>query len=595
MASVDVNLPARSQAITSVFLANLRTHTWLPALFLMAATLAVYLPVRGHPFFGMDDYEYVVNNFHIRDGVSWSTVRWAFTSVYAANWHPLTWLSHAVDIQIFKLDPAGPHLENVLLHAINAALLFGVLLRATGYLGRSWMVAALFALHPINVEPVVWVAERKTMLCMIFFLLTLAAYRHYASTPTKITAALARDSKVQGRHLRLSLTGRYLLVALLFICGLMAKPQVVMLPVVLLLWDYWPLQRMFATGRQSPLEPEHMTALPPRKLSWLILEKLPLLLICVAGAVVTLNAQSKGIVVLSLQERLSPWNWVPKLVIRLENAVLSYAKYIGKAFWPSALAPEYPLLGVSQRGWYVFGASALLVAITVLVMVERRRRYLVTGWFWFLIMLVPMLGIVQAGRQAMADRYAYISFLGLFIMVCWGVADFAAMMRKRREALHSRGPSEGRYFPAAILPCASVLVLLALTTLTYRQIGYWKDDLTLWMHAAQAVDNHWQAEDNVGQALLAMGRPEAEVMPHFLHAAQISPFDPTSNLYLASYEQQHGNLRAAIQHYKNALPNLGSDADKARVYRNMGVAYRGLGDLTRAGECFAMSAAFRSQ
>lgn len=595
MASVDVNLPARSQAITPVFFVYLRTHAWLPALLLMAATFAVYLPVRGHPFFGMDDYEYVVNNLHIRDGVSWSTVRWAFTSVYAANWHPLTWLSHAVDIQIFKLNPAGPHVENALLHAMNAALLFWVLLRATGYLGRSWMVAALFALHPINVEPVVWVAERKTMLCMLFFLLTLAAYRHYASTPARVTAVLARDSEVQGRYVRLSLAGRYLLVALLFICGLMAKPQVVMLPVVLLLWDYWPLQRMFATGRQSPLEPEHVTALPPRKLSWLILEKLPLLLMCVVGAVVTLHAQSKGIVVLSLQERLSPWNWGPKLPMRLENAVLSYAKYIGKAFWPSALAPEYPFRGESQHHWYVFGASVLLVAVTVLVMAGWRHRYLLTGWLWFLIMLVPMIGIVQAGRQAMADRYAYISFVGLFIMLCWGVADLTAMTRRRRGASDPGQASAGRYLSAAILPCASVLVLLVLTTLTYRQIGYWKDDLTLWTHAAQAVKSHWQAEDNVGRGLLAMGRPEAEAMPHFLRAAQIFPLDPTSNLYIASYEQQHGNLRAAIQHYKNALANLGSDTDKAAVYRNMGVAYRDLGDLRKAGECFAMSAAFKSQ
>ncbi len=525
-------------------------RTFFLCLLLVSATVVIYWPVRGYPFSSLDDYLYVVNNVHVRGGLSWSTLEWALTHTYAANWHPLTWVSHAADIELFALDPGPPHLVNVLLHVIDALLLFWVLLRATGYVGRSWMVAALFALHPINVESVAWVAERKNMLSMLFLLLALAAYRWYAREPR---------------------VGRYSLVALLYVFGLMAKPQVITLPIVLLLWDYWPLRRMFATGLESSSGSQPSTTLPARSLAWLMLEKLPLMLVCAAGVLITLHAQERDFVTMPLQDRLRPENWVPKLSMRLGNAIVSYAKYIGKAFWPSALAPEYPLSSLTR--WQILGALAVLVAITVLVIAGWRRRYLVTGWLWFLVTLVPMIGLIQAGRQAMADRYAYGSFLGLFIMICWGVAQWADQW----------------HLPTAVLPGVSVIGLVALTAVTYRQVGYWKNDLTLWTHASQVVRNHWVAEDNIGIALRELGKSDGEVMLHFFRAAEVNPLDPLSNLNIAFYEQQHGNLYEAIAHYKNALIGLDTDTDKPKIYRNMGVAYRDLGDTAKARECFEKS------
>jgi len=559
---------------------DMRRRILLPALLLVVVTFAVYFQVRAHPFFGMDDSSYVVDNVHIKNGITLGTIQWAFTHVYAQNWHPLTWLSHALDIQLFQLDPAGPHLENAVLHAINAALLFWVLVQATGFVGRSWMVAALFALHPVNVESVAWVAERKTMLSMLFFLLALAAYRWYAAADS---ARLANYG-VRQRQISSSMVRRYVVVAMCYWLGLMAKPQIITLPVLLLLWDYWPLQRMFVDPGGPSSDSGRVKALPARSLTWLLIEKLPLMLVCAVGALVTLKAQSKGIVKISLAERFSPENWAAKLPVRLENAAFSYAKYIGKALWPSSLAPQYPLPGASLKEWHALTAAALLLAITALVIVARRRHYLVTGWFWFLIALVPMIGLIQAGRQAMADRYAYGAFLGLFIMVCWGVPDLLAKILKSSIRDQNNSRSSLTVASAGL----SALVLLALTVVTYRQIGFWKDDLTLWTHATQVVKNHWEAEDSIGTQLMAMGRP-AEAMPHFFRAAEIFPQDFRSNLEVALYQQRHGEPREAIKHYENALAGIDEHVDDSVIYQNMGIAYRQLGDLEKASECFAMA------
>src|SRR5271165_55118 len=348
----------------------------LLGLLLAVATAVVYYPVHTHPFANFDDGPYVYANPHVRAGLSWETVKWAFTSFGSVtpdvpDWHPVTWLSHALDTQIFGVDPAGPHDENLLLHVLNVVLLFWVLQQATGFAGRSAMVAALFALHPINVESVAWIAERKNLLSMTFFLLALGAYRWYASNPR---------------------AGRYLAVAFLFACGLMAKPQVITLPFVLLLWDYWPLRRMFATGRPAVAE----TVMPARSFSWLVLEKLPLIALSAASAVVTIMAQQEA-------GAMSGPHWQP-FPIRIENAVVSYVRYVGKAFWPSHLALVYPHPGSSLPAWQVMTAPLLLLAVSALVVAARhRRRYLLVGWLWFLGTLVPMIGLVQVGVQAMAD------------------------------------------------------------------------------------------------------------------------------------------------------------------------------------------------
>ena len=391
-------------------------RSWIFALILVVATIALYYPVSHHPFVNYDDDAYVTENVHVQSGLTWDTVQWAFTTFESANWHPLTWISHALDYQMFQLDPGGHHETNVVLHVVNVLLLFWVLLRATESVGPSLMVAALFALHPVNVESVAWISERKNLLSMLFFLLALGAYRWYAREP-RVT--------------------RYAAVAALFALGIMAKPQVITFPFVLLLWDYWPLRRMFA-GSQEASSGGQLAAMPGKSLSWLILEKLPLFAICAASAAITLKAQRAA-------GAMSGINWHP-FSVRLENAILSYVRYVGEAFWPSSLSLYYPHPGNSLVLWQVIAAVAILLAVTSLVVAGRRRRYLLVGWFWFLGTLVPMIGLVQVGNQGRADRYAYLSFIGLFIMVCWGVAEWAKQ----------------RHISSAKLAAVSVVVLLAL-------------------------------------------------------------------------------------------------------------------------------------
>lgn len=505
-------------------------HKWAIgfSLLLIAATIVLYLPVRNHPFANLDDQGYVYENLKVQSGLSWSTVKWAFTTFDDSNWHPLTWLSHTVDCEFYGIDPAGHHEANAVWHAIDAVLLFWVLLQATGYLARSMMVASLFALHPINVESVAWVAERKTLLSMFFFLLALGAYRWYASQPR---------------------VGRYVVVAFLFACGLMAKPQIITLPCVLLLWDYWPLRRMFAS--QPGREYEPLPPLPAKNFKWLLWEKVPLLVLCAASSLVTMKAQHVG----------RPQYWLYTFPIRIENALVAYARYVQKAFWPWKLAVLYPHPGNMIPMWQVAVASIFFVGVTALVIAGYRYRYLPVGWFWFLGTLVPTIGIIQVGRQAMADRYAYQSFLGIFIVVCWGLADWA---KKKRLS-------------PALLPTLSVLVLLALTVVTHRQIGYWDTNLAMWQRAAQVTRGNWVAEDMIGGILSSQGHSE-EALAHYRTAAAIAPNDPVSNLTIAIYEHTHGNPQDAIRLYKAAVAGMDDPLEEAKLYQNLAVAYRDVGD-----------------
>ncbi|HVP00760.1 MAG TPA: tetratricopeptide repeat protein [Bryobacteraceae bacterium] len=511
------------------------------ALLLVAATLSLYSPVHGHPFVNYDDSLYVTNNDHVRSPVSWGTVEWAFTSFDVGTWHPLTWLSHAMDYELFQLNPAGHHDVNLLLHAINVVLLFWVLLSATGYAGRSFMVAALFALHPVNVESVAWIAERKTPLSMVFFLLALGAYWWYAREPR---------------------IGRYVAVALLYALGLLAKPQVITFPFVLLLWDYWPLRRMFASAQVPDSGEATQTVIAPRKLPRLVLEKLPLFALAAASAFITMKAQRVG----------GDKVWYP-LTARLENAIVSYALYLRNAVWPTRLAVFYPHPGNSLRAWEVGAALLLLAAITALVIDWRRQRYLAAGWLWFVGTMVPMIGLEGVGyqgMQGMADRYAYLPFIGLFVMVCWSISDLARQ----------------RHISFAWLAVPGFVVLSILTVVSYYQIGYWSDNAALWSRALQVTENNWLAENNLGKVLMSRGRVE-EGVSHFIKATEIYPADPVSNLNIGIYEQLRGNPRDAIERFKIALASSRDAGLRSAAWKSMGRAYRDLGDTARAEECFA--------
>lgn len=513
----------------------------LGVVLLAVVTTAVYYPVVGHPFVNFDDPLYVVDNVHLKYGLSWETIKWGLTAYELANWHPLTWFSHALDWQIYGLSPGGHHATSVLIHVLNVVLLFWVLWKATGFAGRSLAVAALFALHPINVESIAWVSERKTVLSMTFFLLALGAYRWYARQPR---------------------AGRYCVVALLFALGLTAKPQVITFPFVLLLWDYWPLRRMFPGAQKAPVR--ETAAAPPTDFSRLLLEKLPLLVLAAISAAITVAAQRAGGALHSYP-----------LTVRLENAIVSYAMYVRDALWPSPLVPLYPHPEGPLAAWKVLAALICLGAVTALAAIRwGRQRYLLVGWLWFLGTLVPMIGLVQVGSQARADRYAYLSFIGLFIMVCWGVADWA----------------ERRHLPRIWLPAASVLVLLALTVATYRQIGYWNDNVTLWSHTLQFTSSNYLAEDNLGGALTEAGQFD-EAMKHYRAALAINPSDPQANRHMAMHAQESHNLPEAIEQYKKLISITSDPQTKAEWFSNMGYAYGALGNYPQAGESFRQAVA----
>jgi protein O-mannosyl-transferase len=502
-------------------------------LLLVVATLALYNPVNRHPFVNYDDDRYVTENPHVRSGLTWDTISWAFTAREQGNWHPITWLSHALDYQLFQQNPTGHHFTSLLIHAANAVLLFLLLMYATGRIGPSLLVAALFALHPINVESVAWVAERKNVLSTFFFFGALIAYCWYARKPGWL---------------------RYLAFAALFALGLMSKPMVITLPFVLLLLDYWPLGRV----RGSPAG---ALWIPQAPLSRLLMEKLPLLALSAASAAITMQAQQAGGAVRSTAQF--------SLGVRLENAVVAYATYLWKMIWPAHLAPLYPHPGDSLAVWQVAISAMVLLVVTGVVMRFRSRRYLLTGWLWFLGTLVPVIGLVQVGDQAMADRYAYIPLVGIFIMIAWGAADLAD---SRQMGFG------GRMIPAAC-------VLLAICFATSRQLSYWSSNYDLWTHALAVTDRNFIAQNNLGGALLLLGKPD-EAYSHFQAAAEINPNDPMSHSNLGAYLQEHGKLSEAMAQYDRTI-SLTSDAGLlAATYSNLGAAYRKLGEDEKARDSY---------
>jgi protein O-mannosyl-transferase len=457
----------RSQSTpgTRTFLSGRNLNAVL-CILLATVTIALYSPVAGHGFLNFDDADYVTANPYVHAGLRWSTIKWAFTSTAAANWHPLTWLSHALDYQFFALNPAGHHLDSVLIHSLNAIVLFLLLAWVTKRVGPSLLVAALFAFHPINVESVAWVAERKNVLSTLFLFLAICAYVRYAQRP---------DWR------------RYLLVAALFAAGLMAKPMVITLPFLLLLLDYWPLDRTLFGSTQRTVQADTSTFddMPRIVLSKLLLEKIPLLLLSVASASITLKAQHGA--VRNFEEFPLP--------IRIENAIVAYGMYLWKMLWPTRLA-FYPHSVIALPTWQWILSALVLAAVTLLVVTFHSKRYLPVGWFWFLGTLIPVIGLVQVGEAAMADRYAYVPLIGIFVMIAFGLSDIAEAKRVRPVWL--------------LIP--ALCVLTALGFATSRQITHWESDYDVWSQSLAVRENPF-AHNAVGAALM---EPDSQMTPHDL-------------------------------------------------------------------------------
>lgn len=537
-AAVPKRLEGPRVLSSSTLFRSPKLRTPLFCLLLTIVVLVPYNPVTHNGFLNyFDDDRYITDNPHVRAGLTSATIKWAFTTYEGANWHPLTWLSHALDCELFGLKPAGHHYMNVLLHALNVVLLFLLLQSATGFPKRSLMVAALFALHPINVESVAWAAERKNVLSMLFFLLALYAYGWYARRPG---------------------LGRYAVVACVFALALLSKPQVITFPFLLLLWDYWPLRRI---GCPAVAEAEREGKVHRWRSGWLVLEKLPLILLSTASAVVTMKAQKAGGAVRNVSEY--------SVLLRLETAVISYVGYLWKALWPSKLVAMYPHPTKLYPAWQV-GAGVLgLLLITALVLRARKQKYLAVGWFWFLGSLVPMIGLVQVGLQGMADRYAYIPFMGLFLMLTWLMADWA----------------KARKISARWLVIPAVSCLLALGTITYRQVGYWHDAESLWLRTLALTHDNYVAQDILGAFLFSQGRTE-EAAAHSRAALAIRPDDLPANLSLGNYEHGRGNLPAAVLRYQVVAFYAADVRLRAAAYGDLGSAYRQMGESMKAKQYF---------
>ena len=496
---------------------------------LVLITLVAYSSIAHNGFTTLDDELYISHNTHVRAGLKGDTVRWAFTTFSQGNWHPLTWLSLALDCQMFGLNPAAIHFENVLLHGLNAALLFLLLEGCTGFTWPSLMVAALFALHPINVESVAWAAERKNVLSMSFFLLAMLAYDRYAK---------------QGG------AKRYAAVAGLYVLGLMAKPEIITLPFVLLLWDYWPLERMTGPGTQDP------AAAHERSFWFLFVEKLPLVAISLGSAIVTVIAARAADGV------RNGFHFA-----RIANALIAYVRYMGKAFWPSRLAVMYLYRGHSIPLWAVVSSAALLCAISAVVLFFRRHRYLVVGWFWFLGTLFPVIGVVAIGMQAMADRYAYLPFVGLFIAVVWGLVESA-----ERWAIWLAAPG--------------VAVLAVLAFVTHHQISYWHDGETMWRRSLSIDPRNTVALDGLGYTFSEEGRV-AEAIAEYSKVEELHGYGSPAIVQVGTYEQTHGHLRDAVEQYKLALVFAADAGEQSDAYAHLGAALAETGDVTNERLAYA--------
>ena len=515
---------------------------------LVAITLAAYWRVHGLSFVTYDDRDYVTNNPRVQNGLSASNLRWAGAAIVSSNWHPVTLVSHMTDCELFGLKPAGHHLVSLFFHLANVLLLFLILRVATGMIARSGLVAALFAVHPLNVESVAWVAERKNVLSTFFLLLTVLAYIWYTRSPS---------------------WRRYTGVIALFLLGLMSKPMLVTLPFLLLLLDYWPLERWKpawwvagpspnSSEAAKPIGPIQVAAPANSPLSRLVLEKVPLLILSVASSIVTYLVQKAG-------GALTLTTLVP-FQTRLGNAALSYVTYLGKAFWPAGLAVFYPYPSYIEHWKVLLAATGLLAATVVAVAAATRAKFFACGWFWYLGTLIPVIGLVQAGPQSRADRYAYIPLIGIFIILVWSAAEF--------------GPRLGLKKWHGLV--AGACAVLALAVVTRQQVGYWQNTNALFEHAEQVTAANFVASSNLGYAYIDEGRFD-DAAAQF---SKVRPGDPAfgdaqENLGMISLER--GNFDQAVIYLKNAILANPNSYD---AYNKLGGALANTGRMDQAAACF---------
>jgi protein O-mannosyl-transferase len=502
-------------------------------IFLAAIIWLVFGQTLHHDFVNYDDADYVFKNAQVARGLTLEGIVWAFTHVHSANWHPLTWISHMLDCQFYGLNPGWHHLTNVLLHTATAILLFLVLRQMTGTFWQSAFVAAVFAIHPLRVESVAWVAERKDVLSGLFFMLVLGAYVRYIRAPRA--------------------PFRYGLVVVVFALGLMCKPMLVTVPFVLLLLDYWPLDRL-ATP-QAP-RGEQM-----RILRRLILEKLPLFGLGLAACIITLFAQ---------RDSMAPVTRI-SLPLRLANAVVSYTDYLHQMFWPTDLAVLYPWdvarLGASNTVLSI----VLLVGISAAIFFLRRHRYLVTGWVWYLVMLGPVIGILQVGNQARADRYTYLPQIGLYLLLTWGAVELCT----------------GRRYLYALLTGLSSLILVAWIFCARSQVSYWRDSETLWSHALASTTDNIVAEGNLGKACYDNGKWR-EAMVCFQNSLRIAPDQAPIHSSLGVLYLEMDRVDESLDHLQKAVEIEPKFADAhynlGNTYLRMGQAKEALSHYRRALE-----------
>jgi Flp pilus assembly protein TadD len=466
---------------------------------LAMTTFAIYGQVIGHHFITLDDLAYIKENPMVNRGLTLAGIAWAFTTFEQANWHPLTWISHMIDSQLFSMD-AGEHLLiNSVIHVANALLVFWFLLQTTRARWPSALIAALFALHPLHVESVAWAAERKDTLSTLFGLLSLIGYAYYSKLPSR---------------------KRYVFVAVALALGLMAKPMLVTWPFVMLLLDYWPLRRV-----SQPISRKNFLLL----IAPLVREKLPLFIIAAASAIMTFVAQSHA-------GAVQTFTTLP-IAQRLANAVVSYAKYIMLSLWPHDLAVYYPFAPAGIPGWQITGAAFLLLGITAFCVFQRNTRpYLIVGWLWFVGTTVPVIGLVQVGEQSMADRYFYVPSIGLLIAIVFGLADIARNQHVK---------------PFLTGACAGA-VLLVLATLTRVQIHYWRDTVSLFQHAAAVTPRNLRVEYNLALGLARSGR-YGEAAAHFETALQIQPNHYDSLLNMGFIRSQESRWQEAIEYYQAGI------------------------------------------